>query len=174
MNTNKPGLCPPAVFGLLAAGSKSKTMQPIMKTLTQTWAGPICALVLCGTTRADDGVAGEWTAQFDSQIGIQKYTYDFKVSGTNLTGTARGEREQGTNEVIITHGIITTNGISFVEPLKFGENEIRIEYTGKVSGDEIKFHRRVGDFAEEDLVAHRVKRAAAAAESSGTNAPPGP
>ena len=36
-------------------------------------------------------------------------------------------------------------------------SDIRIEYTGKVSGDEIKLHRKVGDFGEEDLVVKRVK-----------------
>jgi len=69
--------------------------------------------------------------------------------------------------------MITTNGIFFVEPLKFGDNDLRIEYTGKVSGDEIKFHRKVGDFAEEDFTAKRVKDAEARAEAGpGTNAPP--
>jgi hypothetical protein len=32
-----------------------------------------------------------------------------------------------------------------------------ITYTGTLSGDELKLHRKVGDFAEEDLVAKRVK-----------------
>ena len=118
---------------------------------------------------ADETVAGKWKGQFDSQIGLQKYTFEFKVAGTNLTGTATGEREQGTNTVALTEGKIAKDGISFVEPLKFGDNDIRIEYTGKVAGDEIKFHRKVGDFAEEDFVAKRVK--AADADAS-TNSPP--
>ena len=42
---------------------------------------------------------------------------------------------------------------------------LRIEYTGKVSGDEIKLHRKVGDIAEEDLVAKRVKEERAATGS---------
>ena len=87
----------------------------------------------------------------------------------------------GTNNVAITEGKISTNGISFVEPLKFDDNELRIEYTGKVSGDEIKFHRKVGDFAEEDFVAKRVKEAEPKAEvkpeaktetKPATNSPP--
>ena len=43
------------------------------------------------------------------------------------------------------------------ENLNFGGNSIRIVYTGKIDGDEIKFTRKVGDFATEDLVAKRVK-----------------
>jgi hypothetical protein len=101
-------------------------------------------------------VAGKWQGQFDSQIGVQKYTYEFKVDGTVLTGTAVGITDNGTNSSAITEGKITQDTISFVEPLKFGDNDIRIEYTGKVSGVEIKLHRKVGDFGDEDLVVKRV------------------
>jgi hypothetical protein len=103
-----------------------------------------------------DSVAGKWQGQFDSQIGTQKYTYEFKVDGTTLTGTAVGITDRGTNSSAITEGKIAQDSISFVEPLSFGGNDIRIEYTGKVSSDEIKLHRKVGEFAEEDLV---IKRA---------------
>jgi hypothetical protein len=133
-------------------------MKKIVKTITWT----ALSLAFAGSTvKADDAVAGTWKAEFDTQIGIQKYTFDFKVAGTNLTGKAIGEREMGTNEVVITEGMISTNGIFFVEPLKFDDNEIRIEYAGRISGDEIKFHRKVGEAAEEDFLARRVKESAA-------------
>jgi hypothetical protein len=148
-----------------------------MKTLIRTSLMMAGALALAGTLRAGDDVTGTWKGQFDSQIGLQKYTYVFKATGTNLTGKAIGEREMGTNEVVITQGTVGTNGVFFVESLKFGDNDLRIEYTGKVSGDEIKFHRKVGDFAEEDFTAKRVKEPAAAPEAKTeaapvTNAPP--
>lgn len=125
----------------------------------------VLALALAGAARAQESVAGKWKAQFDSQIGVQKYTFNFKVDGDKLTGTATGEREMGTNTVAITDGKISTNEITFVEPLKFQDNEIRIEYKGKVSGDEIKFHRKVGDFAEEDFVAKRVQETGAKSDA---------
>jgi hypothetical protein len=149
-----------------------------MKTYTKSIALAALTLALAGSAwSADTTVAGKWKGQFDSQIGLQKYTYEFKVDGTNLTGKAIGERDMGTNEVAITGGTVSTNGIFFVEPLKFGDNDIRIEYTGKVSGDEIKFHRKVGDVAEEDFVAKRVKAGDAKSEAqpetkAGTNSPP--
>ena len=143
-----------------------------MKTYTKTIALAAFTLAFIGTARAGDGAAGKWKGQFDSQIGLQKYTFEFKVAGTNLTGKAIGEREMGTNEVVITEGTVSTNGISFVEPMKFQDNELRIEYTGKVSGDEIKFHRKVGDVAEEDFVAKRVSPSGAEPEAKpGTNSP---
>ena len=145
-----------------------------MKKITQTLAVAASALAVVGVARAQDTVAGKWHGEFDSQIGLQKYTFDLKVQGTNLTGRAFGIRENGTNDVAITEGSVSTNGIYFVEPLKFDDNDIRIEYTGKISGDEIKFHRKVGDFAEEDFVAKRVKAGDSASESKpDTNAPPG-
>jgi hypothetical protein len=130
-----------------------------MKTCIQTLITTAGTLALAAMAHADESVAGTWKGQFDSQIGQQKYTYVFKVDGTNVTGTATGEREMGTNTVVITEGKISNDELTFVEPLKFQDNELRIEYTGKVNGDEIKFHRKVGDVAEEDFVAHRIRHA---------------
>lgn len=47
--------------------------------------------------------------------------------------------------------------LTFVENLKIQGMDIRIEYTGKISGDEIKFTRKVGDIATETLLAKRAK-----------------
>ena len=45
--------------------------------------------------------------------------------------------------------------MTFVEPLKIQDNEINITYTGKISGDEIKFTRKVGDFGSSEATAKR-------------------
>jgi hypothetical protein len=119
----------------------------------------LAALVLasivsvCG---AQDSVAGKWKAEFDSQIGVQKYTYDFKLDGTNVTGKASSETQMGTNDVSLSDIKVNQDEITFTEPMKFQDNAVSIAYTGKINGDEIKFHRKVGDIAEEDLVAKRV------------------
>ena len=96
---------------------------------------------------------GKWTAEFDTQIGPQKYTYEFHVDGAKLTGTATNER----GSTPITEGKIDGDNISFVEQINFNGNDLRIVYTGKIDGDQIKFTRQVGDFATEDVVAKRVK-----------------
>jgi len=121
---------------------------------------------------ADESVAGKWKSEFDSQIGQQKYTFDFKVDGTNLTGKATGERSIGTNTVDIIEGKVNKDEVSFVEPEKFQDNDLRVEYKGKVAGDELKLHRKVGDIAEYDIVAKRVTDAdTKPAASADTNAP---
>jgi hypothetical protein len=156
-----------------------------MKILFNSLTLAALALTLSSTTRADDqpvraeqpaAVVGTWKGQFDSQIGLQKYTFEFKLDGDKLKGKAIGEREMGTNEVQLTEIKLSKEEISFVETLQFGDNDLRIEYKGKIAGDEIKLHRKVADVAEEDFVAKRVKEGDAKAEvkpevKPGTNAP---
>jgi len=98
-------------------------------------------------------VSGTWKATFDTQIGQQNYTYELKVDGDKLTGKATSDN--GTSE--LTEGSVKGDDISFVEMLNYQGMPIRIEYKGKIAGDEIKFTRKVADFASEDLVAKRVK-----------------
>jgi hypothetical protein len=97
---------------------------------------------------------GKWTAQFDTQVGQQKYTYEFHVDGTKLTGKAINEQFGSTD---IQDGKIDGDNITFTEALNFNGNAITITYTGKIDGDEIKFTRKVGDFATEQVVAKRAK-----------------
>jgi len=103
-------------------------------------------------------VTGKWTAEFDTQIGVQKYIYEFKVEGTKLTGKAIGKRGDSEAAVEIQEGKVNGDEISFVEMLKFGDQDLRIEYKGKLAGDEIKFTRKVGDVATEEFVAKRAKQ----------------
>ena len=102
---------------------------------------------------AADKIDGQWTATFDTQMGEQHYTYTFKTDGEKLTGTAKNDR--GSTE--ITAGTVKGDDVTFTENLDFGGNQIAITYTGKISGDEIKFTRKVGDFATEEVVAKRAK-----------------
>jgi hypothetical protein len=118
------------------------------------------ALTLPGLTRAAD-IAGKWHAEFDTPIGRQKYTYEFKVDGDQITGTAAYERENGKGEVALKEIKLTGDKISFVEPLRFDDEEISITYTGTVVGDEMKLTRQVGEFPTEELVARRLKEPAA-------------
>ena len=98
---------------------------------------------------------GKWTAVFDTQIGEQNYTYEFKSDGKKLTGTATSK---GNPAVQIEEGKVDGDKISFVENFSYQGNPIRIEYTGKFDGaDKIQFTRKVADYAVEEIVANRVK-----------------
>ena len=98
---------------------------------------------------------GTWTAAIDTQIGVQNYTYTFKVTGDKLTGKAKSELAM--TETEITEGVVKGDDISFVENLNFQGMPLRITYKGKISGDEIKFSRNVADLGEEPFVAKRSK-----------------
>ncbi len=98
-------------------------------------------------------VTGTWKAEFDTQIGLQKYTYMLKQEGSAVTGTASSEVEGEKRQVELKEGKLDGDTITFVETFSFQDNEIRIEYKGTVSGDQIRFTRKVGEFATEDLVA---------------------
>ncbi len=114
------------------------------------------ALALVGSVRAAD-IDGKWKAEFETQVGVQKYIFELKADGEKLTGKALGERETDKSETAITEGKIANGAVAFVEPLKFQDTELRIAYQGQLAGDELKLTRKVGDVATETLVAKRVK-----------------
>jgi hypothetical protein len=106
-----------------------------MKTkILLIWAVALLAL-LASAWAAD--VTGKWVAQVQGRNGMTENTFTLKVDGAKLTGTlatAQGESE-------ITEGKVNGDEISFVIVRKFGENEMKISYKGKVAGDEITFTR---------------------------------
>ena len=84
-----------------------------------------------------------------------------------MTGKAFRELEGTKTTIDLVEGTIKGDEISFVEPIKVQEQEVRIEYKGKLSGDEIKFTRKVGDFATTEIVAKRDKEKTEKEKSSG-------
>jgi hypothetical protein len=113
----------------------------------------ILLALLLATAAFGADITGKWTAAIDTQIGVQNYTYDFKVDGTKLTGRAKSQF----GDTEITEGSVNGDEVTFVENLNFQDQPLRIVYKGKVSGGEIKFTRNVADMANEEFVAKRVK-----------------
>ena len=103
-------------------------------------------------------LTGKWTAEFTTPVGgPQKYTFEFKVDGEKLTGKAHFERMGQKGEAELLEGKVAGDDISFIENLDTGGDVLRISYKGKISGDEIKFSRQVGDFSTVEFTAKRVK-----------------
>ena len=100
-------------------------------------------------------VTGTWKAEFDTQRGLQKYTFTLKQDGTSVTGKANVERDGEKREAELKEGKVEGDTVTFVEPLKIQDNELRITYTGRISGNEIKFNRKVGDFGSSEATAKR-------------------
>jgi len=91
-------------------------------------------------------ITGIWKAEFETQIGLQKYTFEFKQNGTEITATAISDIGGAIQEVILIEVKLDSNSISFVEMLPFQGMELRISYEGKISENEMKLNRNVGDF----------------------------
>ena len=117
----------------------------------------LLALAVTSLSALAADVSGTWKAEFNTQRGLQKYTFTLKQDGTKVTGKANVEREGEKREAELKEGKVEGETVTFVEALKFQDNDIRIVYTGTISGNEIKFTRKVGDFATEEFVAKRVK-----------------
>jgi hypothetical protein len=112
-----------------------------------------CGLLAAGAIAADaSGISGTWTASFDSQVGVQNYTYTFKVDGSTLTGRAKSDN----GDVEITEGRIDKDTLTFVENMDYQGMALKITYQGQVvSANEIKFKRDVGGQGGEEFSARR-------------------
>src|SRR3954468_3540981 len=113
------------------------------------------ALAVASLSAFAADITGTWKAEFETQRGLQKYTFTLKQDGTSVTGKGSVEREGEKREAEFKDGKVEGDTVTFVEPLKIQDNEIKITYTGKISGNEIKFTRKVGDFGSSEATAKR-------------------
>ena len=147
-------------------------MDDLMKP-TKRWISllviALCGLIPATAARAGD-ISGQWRAEFDTQIGQQRYLFTFQVNDGKVAGKATAEVSGQKREVEFKETKLSGDTLTFMETFKSQDNEVPINYTGKVSNNEIKFTRKVGDFATEEFQAKRVEIAVVAAASA-TNAP---
>ena len=113
----------------------------VAKSSTKKLMTKIGSVFLCGmmtmlaaaSSAADIG--GQWRAEFDTQIGLQKYVFTFQPDGSKVTGKAVSEVNGQKREAELREGMLADDSLSFVEMFSFQGNEIRIKYTGKVGAD---------------------------------------
>jgi hypothetical protein len=101
-------------------------------------------------------VDGKWVAQVAGQGGqTREVTFNFKAEGGKLTGTVSGRQ----GDTPISDGTVKGDDISFTQTFEAQGNTIKVIYTGKVSGDEIKMTRKRegGDQPATEFTAKRVK-----------------
>src|SRR5947209_3111411 len=122
----------------------------------------LLALAAASLSALAADVTGTWKAEFQTQRGLQKYTFTLKQDGTNVTGKANVEMNDQKRDAEFKEGKVEGDTVSFVELLKIQDNDIRITYTGKISTNEIKFTRKVGDFGSSEATAKREGAAPAA------------
>lgn len=99
--------------------------------------------------------SGTWKADIDTPVGLYKYTWVIQQEGENLSGKIMREKDGEKSEVAITEGKIKDGTVSLSEMLSIQDQGIKITYTGKIEGNELKLTRQVGEFATEQVTAKR-------------------
>ena len=96
-------------------------------------------------------INGTWTTSFESQVGNQTYTYEWKVEGNTITGHAKSNLGEGP-----LTGTVDGDKVTFVENLDYQGQALAITYTGQiVSANEVKFKRDVAGQGGEEFTARR-------------------
>src|SRR5690554_7150778 len=114
-------------------------------------AGAIAVLAAVAAPASAGELAGRWTAEFDSPIGVQKYVYVFQGAGDSLTSEATYDHSLGKGTVPLKELKVDGDKVSFTEQLSIDGMELTITYSGTLAGDEIALTRNVGDFGAEQL-----------------------
>jgi hypothetical protein len=117
----------------------------------------VSVALLCLVPALAADISGKWVTVINTGIGGMNYTFDLKVEGEKLTGKAVMSMGSESSESVLTEGSVKGDEISFVETLKVQGQELRCEYKGKISGDEIRGSRTVGSYGTEEFVAKRAK-----------------
>ncbi len=115
-------------------------------------------------------VTGAWKAEFETQIGLQKYTFTLKQDGAAVSGKASVDTNGEKRDVTFKEGKIEGDKLTLVELLSIQDKDVRVIFTGKVAANEIKFTRQVGDLGSAEATAKRV--APDAAKPGVTQPPP--
>jgi enterochelin esterase-like enzyme len=114
----------------------------------------LCGLLTGANVFAGD-ISGRWQAEFETQIGLQKYLFEFEVKDGKVTGQATAEAGEQKREVDFKETKLEGDTLTFVEVRPIRDSEVRIEFTGKVGDKTIKFIRKVGDFGSQEFEATR-------------------
>ena len=92
-------------------------------------------LALFVTSAAAADVTGNWKGTAETPNGPIERTFVFKQNGTTLTGESSSELM---GKSTIENGKVEGDAISFSLTVKFQDNEFKVNYAGKVEGDQIK------------------------------------
>jgi hypothetical protein len=82
-------------------------------------------------------ITGTWKGTAETPNGAIERTFVFKQMGSTLTGESTSEMM---GKSTITDGKVEGDNVSFSLTVKFQDNEMKLNYSGKVSGDSMKLH----------------------------------
>jgi autotransporter translocation and assembly factor TamB len=99
------------------------------------WLVPLTILVFSLIAAATD-VTGTWKGTAQTPAGSTERTFNFKVDGNKLTGDTSSDVF---GKSVIEDGTVDGDNISFTLTISFQGNEAKVNYKGKVKGDQIDF-----------------------------------
>jgi hypothetical protein len=94
-------------------------------------------LVLAASPAFAATVDGKWSGSLDTPNGPVQLSFLFKADGATLTGTTTGPDG---NSLMLKNGKVDGDKISFSLEVLLGADPTTFNYTGVVTGDEIKLH----------------------------------
>jgi hypothetical protein len=123
------------------------------QTMKSLWILALMAVCSLGALAAD--ASGTWKATVETPNGAMENTFTLKVDGDKLTGTITMGQF---GEAPISEGKVDGDNVSFLVVREFNGNQFRINYKGKVAGDEMKLSGEVvGMDRTFEMTATRVK-----------------
>lgn len=98
-------------------------------------------------------INGTWKGTADTPVGTVERTFVFKADGKKLTGETTSSMF---GKSTIEDGVIDGDNISFSIKASYQGQEMKINYKGQVTGDQMKLDAEVPDAGQS--VTYTVKR----------------
>jgi len=81
-------------------------------------------------------ISGNWKATAEGPNGAMERTFTFKQEGSKVSGETNSTF---TGKSTITDGKVEGDTVTFTIAAKFGDQDVKLNYKGKISANEIKF-----------------------------------
>ena len=94
-------------------------------------------------------VTGTWKGSAETPNGTIERTFVFKVDGNKLTGETTSNMM---GKSVIENGKVDGDNLSFSIMIKIQDDEVKIDYKGKVDGKQIKLTAETPNGAIEYIV----------------------
>jgi hypothetical protein len=107
----------------------------------------LLSMILFAFTLSAADISGNWKATADMGQGPMERTFVFKQEGAKLTGETTSSFA---GKSTIENGKVEGDDVSFTITMKMMDQEMKMNYKGKVSGNEIKL--TVEGFGDQPIV----------------------
>lgn len=96
----------------------------------------LLSLLLFAFAASAADISGNWKATAEGPQGAMERTFTFKQEGAKLTGETTSSFA---GKSVINDGKVDGENITFTIVVKIQDQELKMNYKGKVTGNEIKF-----------------------------------